>query len=198
MAGPMLTVITPGFLTKAFFAQNSPALCATGLESARLTGRDARAFREDDDPVARLETLAPLFGDLAQGILSGAAVDRNHLDRGEGPAEKGNPQQRALEHKDERRKDRLQADGLPGRLVFGENDRGRGGNILAPDHFIVQTQHVAADGHETGAPNRDQSEAHAHRQDHGERDEKAEGRGDQGGKQEKQGRAEERDHSVIS
>ena len=40
IAGPMLTVISPDFLTKAFFAQNSPALWATGT-----TGTPAETAR---------------------------------------------------------------------------------------------------------------------------------------------------------
>ena len=151
------------------------------LEAALLTRCDARSFRENDDPVASFQPFATLIDHLTQRVLAGLAVDRDHLYRSERPAEEGDHQQGLLQHEDLVGKNRLQTDRFPGRLMLGEDDRRRARDVLPPDDAVVQSENVAADRHEAGAPDGDEPEAHAHRQDNGQCHQKAERRGDQGG-----------------
>src|SRR5262249_6213847 len=96
---------------------------AADLVRPFLARRDAGAFGEDDHPEALREALLAALRHEAQRRMAAAAVDRDRAHQREAPAEEGYPQQLALEHVHLRRKEELEGERLPRRLVLGEDDR---------------------------------------------------------------------------
>src|SRR5262249_5013662 len=96
---------------------------AAALVLALRTDHGAGPFGEHDNPLAAAQALLSNFGHHAEGIFTLFAVDRNHAQQGDAPAEEGDVQDLLLEHEHQgARGVRQQEDGLPRRLVLGEHD----------------------------------------------------------------------------
>ena len=149
ITGPITTSMVPGYLIKLWRGQNRPALCATGTtgnplraaamsRAAALAETHARALGEDDDPEAASEPRAAGAQDLAQGRGAGLAVDGDGIERREAPPEQRQPQDLALQDPDIGWEHLVEREGLPGRLVLAEDDRGTVRQVLGARHAETQ------------------------------------------------------------
>ncbi len=105
---------------------------AAELIGTALARTHAGALRKYHDPEALLEPFTAAPRDGPQSRDAARAVDGDRAHQREAPAEERDPQELALEHMHLRRKDQLERQRLPRRLVLGENHRRARRQVLAP------------------------------------------------------------------
>ena len=146
---------------------------AADLEAPLMAGRGARAFGEDDDRIAFVEPVATLVNQLLQRIFAGAAIDRNHRDYGQRPAEERQLLELFFPDVEHQREDFLQNQRLPSRLMFAQDNNRLGRNILATTQLIGNAQHMLDQPDREADPGLDREASSAMRQpeaeDHAQR-----------------------------
>jgi len=110
---------------------------ASGVVTPAHPRRHARPFREDHHAAAAAQSIHAVTYHLAQRPGSGVAIDGDRLAGGESPAEKRNPQQFALQHPGLGRKDDLECNGFPCRLVLGQDHVWRRRELVEATHAIT-------------------------------------------------------------
>ena len=130
---------------------------AAGLVLALLAHRRARAFREHDDPRAFGHTRLALARNGRERVFAFLAVDMNHLQHAQRPAEERHVQQFALEHVAHRaRHQRGKRERFPSRLVLREQHGRAVGQVLHALDAVANAVEPARDEHRRAAP------AHGH------------------------------------
>ena len=143
---PIDTVTIPAYLRNELRGQTCPALCAIGTTGAPVATAKrappvlylpclpvarARAFRKHDDPRAFGHARAALPRHRCERVLALLAVDMNHLQHAQRPAEERHEQQFALEHVAERtRHQRGKRQRFPRRLMLRQQHGGTVGQVL--------------------------------------------------------------------
>src|SRR5690348_13562164 len=98
---------------------------------------NARSFGENDDPEPVLQPILSLLDYLLERGFTRAPIDRDRIRHCETPAEEWYVQQFFFEHPDLRREYLLKGKRFPGRLVLGQYDAWRIGNMLGADDAII-------------------------------------------------------------
>src|SRR5258706_13968547 len=139
IGAPISTVTVPGLLRKAPRPKQTcvvsdrhdgrPAVygepCSAKMVPAPLAGLHPSAFRKDGDTESLRETLSAQLRHAPERAGSAAAVDRDRTRERESPPEERDPQQPALHHQKLRRKDHLEGESRPRRLMRVQTARRR-------------------------------------------------------------------------
>lgn len=109
---------------------------------AALSGRKARAFGENGNPIAFVFARQPLFYELLVGFAAVVAVYAYGFDQFQAPAEKGDFEQLAFGNVNLRRKNVLKGKRFPAALVFGADDGGAVGDVFRADDAVFEPDDV--------------------------------------------------------
>lgn len=109
---------------------------------AAFSGRKARAFGENGNPITFVFARQTLFYELFVGFAAVVAVYAYGFDQFQAPAEKGDFEQLALGNVNLRRKNLLERERFPAALVFGADDGGAVRNVFRADDAVFEPDDV--------------------------------------------------------
>src|SRR5258706_4416567 len=114
---------------------------SAGMIRALLAGPYPGSLRKDGDPESLRKTLPTQLRHSPECAGSAAAVDGDRTCEREPAPEKRDPQQLALQHPHLGRENHLEGEGLPRRLMLGQDDRGGPRKVLRADYTVSNAEH---------------------------------------------------------